>query len=195
MLEYKEFGSNRLEEIKEIYKEQGWTAYLNDDEKSKYTFGIDDKHAYEVFSMMDSKNAIQDLAYMREIFDIENWKEIIPYFDEAKFASFTEVVRNEEPVVLPEDTESGDGDEIVEVIGPFNLSSAQIQSIEDCKYTGKECKPKVVVTMGDKILVEDVDYDLVYVNNINAGEAKVVIIGLNDCYGYTTSQFEIVEEK
>ena len=50
MLEYKEFGSNRLEEIKEIYKEQGWTAYLNDDEKLKraydnslYVYGIFDE--------------------------------------------------------------------------------------------------------------------------------------------------------
>ena len=49
MLEYKEFGSNRLEEIKEIYEEQGWTAYLNDDEKltraydnSLYVYGIFD---------------------------------------------------------------------------------------------------------------------------------------------------------
>ena len=50
MLEYKEFGSNRLEEIKDIYKEQGWTAYLNDDEKLKraydnslYVYGIFDE--------------------------------------------------------------------------------------------------------------------------------------------------------
>ncbi len=50
MLEYKEFGSNRLEEIKEIYREQGWTAYLNDDEKLKraydnslYVYGIFDE--------------------------------------------------------------------------------------------------------------------------------------------------------
>lgn len=50
MLEYKEFGSSRLEEIKEIYREQGWTAYLNDDEKLKraydnslYVYGIFDE--------------------------------------------------------------------------------------------------------------------------------------------------------
>ena len=50
MLEYKEFDSSRLEEIKEIYKEQGWTAYLNDDKKlmraydnSLYVYGIFDK--------------------------------------------------------------------------------------------------------------------------------------------------------
>ena len=50
MLGYKEFGSSRLEEIKEIYEEQGWTAYLNDDEKLKraydnslYVYGIFDE--------------------------------------------------------------------------------------------------------------------------------------------------------
>lgn len=50
MLEYKKFGSERLEEIKEIYKEQGWTAYLKDDEKLKraydnslYVYGIFDE--------------------------------------------------------------------------------------------------------------------------------------------------------
>ena len=49
LLEYKKFGSERLEEIKEIYKEQGWTAYLKDDEKLKraydnslYVYGIFD---------------------------------------------------------------------------------------------------------------------------------------------------------
>lgn len=46
-MEYKQFGSSRLEEIKEIYREQGWTAYLNDDGKLKraydnslYVYGI-----------------------------------------------------------------------------------------------------------------------------------------------------------
>lgn len=38
MLEYKQFDSSRLEEIKEIYSEQGWTAYLQDDEKLKRAF-------------------------------------------------------------------------------------------------------------------------------------------------------------
>lgn len=46
-MECKQFGSSRLEEIKEIYREQGWTAYLNDDGKLKraydnslYVYGI-----------------------------------------------------------------------------------------------------------------------------------------------------------
>jgi len=47
MLEYRKFGSERLEEIKEIYREQGWSAYLKDDEKLKraydnslYVYGV-----------------------------------------------------------------------------------------------------------------------------------------------------------
>lgn len=54
MLEYKEFGSSRLEEIKEIYKEQGWTAYLNDDEKLKRAY---DKSLY-VYGIFDEDKLI-----------------------------------------------------------------------------------------------------------------------------------------
>lgn len=38
MLEYKGFDSSLLEGVKEIYKEQGWTAYLQDDEKLMHAF-------------------------------------------------------------------------------------------------------------------------------------------------------------
>lgn len=48
MLEYKEFGSSRLEEIKEIYNEQGWTAYLNDDEKLMRAYD-NSLHVYGIF--------------------------------------------------------------------------------------------------------------------------------------------------
>ena len=38
MLDFRQFGSERLEEIKDIYKEQGWTVYLNDDAKLKRAY-------------------------------------------------------------------------------------------------------------------------------------------------------------
>ncbi|MBP3569903.1 MAG: GNAT family N-acetyltransferase [Lachnospiraceae bacterium] len=51
MLQYKEFNSGLLNEIKEIYKEQDWTAYLQDDEKlmrafenSLYLYGAFDEN-------------------------------------------------------------------------------------------------------------------------------------------------------
>ncbi len=33
MIEYKEFSAERIEEVKEIYAEEGWNAYLKDDGK------------------------------------------------------------------------------------------------------------------------------------------------------------------
>lgn len=54
MLEYKQFGSSRLEEIKEIYKEQGWTAYLKDDEKLKRAY---DKSLY-VYGVFDGDKLV-----------------------------------------------------------------------------------------------------------------------------------------
>lgn len=49
MINYKEFDSSMIEEIKDIYKEESWNAYLKDDEKlirafdnSLYTMGAFD---------------------------------------------------------------------------------------------------------------------------------------------------------
>ena len=38
MIQYHEFNSGMLEEIKEIYLQEGWYAYLNDDESLKRAF-------------------------------------------------------------------------------------------------------------------------------------------------------------
>jgi len=38
MLEYKKIDSSCIEDIKEIYSEQGWTAYLQDDERLTRAF-------------------------------------------------------------------------------------------------------------------------------------------------------------
>lgn len=38
MIEYKEFGLDEFERIKEIYRAEGWNAYLQDDESLKRAF-------------------------------------------------------------------------------------------------------------------------------------------------------------
>ena len=43
MIEYKEFGLEEFERIKEIYQGEGWSAYLHDDEALKRAF---DKSLY-----------------------------------------------------------------------------------------------------------------------------------------------------
>ena len=44
-------------------------------------------------------------------------------------------------------------------------------------YDGTTKRPAVVVRLGDKTLVEGVDYDLSYEDNVVAGDAKVIITG------------------
>lgn len=38
MVTYKEFGAERMEEVKEIYASESWSAYLRNDEKLKRAF-------------------------------------------------------------------------------------------------------------------------------------------------------------
>lgn len=65
-------------------------------------------------------------------------------------------------------------------------------------YTGKEIKPEVVVTYGDITLVEDVDYEITYSNNIEASAknspAKAVITGKGSYTGTVSREFTITKE-
>ena len=52
-------------------------------------------------------------------------------------------------------------------------------------YTGEEIKPEVTITAkdGDYTLVEGTDYKLEYSDNINAGKAKIKVVGLGNYAG------------
>ena len=56
-------------------------------------------------------------------------------------------------------------------------TAAKIESIPNQKYTGKVITPTIKVTVDSKELKNGTDYELVYSNNVNPGEAKVRIIG------------------
>ncbi len=58
-------------------------------------------------------------------------------------------------------------------------------------YTGAEVTPRVYVTIGEARLTEGTDYDLVYSNNINAGEATATIIGKGMFTGEVSAAFHI----
>ena len=58
-----------------------------------------------------------------------------------------------------------------------------VSPIADQTYTGKEIKPEVEVKMGDKVLKNNVDYALIYRNNVEVGEATVLIIGKGNLTG------------
>lgn len=77
MISYKEFDSNQLESVKQIYKDHFWSAYLNDDERltkafdqSLYIFGAfdQDKLVGFVRCVGDGQHVIlvQDLIVSRD---------------------------------------------------------------------------------------------------------------------------------
>jgi len=56
------------------------------------------------------------------------------------------------------------------------------------EYTGQEIRPNVTVRVQDRLLTLDQDYTLEYENNIEVGEAKVIVTGIATAapsYGYT----------
>ncbi len=58
-------------------------------------------------------------------------------------------------------------------------------------YTGKACCPNVTIKHGDITLTEGVDYEVSYVDNIDVGEASVVIFGKGEYAGKATMHFSI----
>lgn len=65
--------------------------------------------------------------------------------------------------------------------------------LEDTQYTYnmREQKPEVTVSYHGKVLEEDEDYEVSYEDNINAGEAKVIITGCGTYEGTVTKTFSI----
>ena len=61
----------------------------------------------------------------------------------------------------------------------------------DIVYTGEEQKPAVVVANGGTTLVQDVDYTVTYENNVNAGQAAVIVRGCGRYMGDVTLPFTI----
>lgn len=74
---------------------------------------------------------------------------------------------------------------------PKDVSSLIISQIEDQEYTGKAIKPEIVVKDGQTELVKDEDYIIFYTNNVEIGEASVVIVGIGNYTGITSVKFNI----
>ncbi len=76
-------------------------------------------------------------------------------------------------------------------IMPQNLGRANVTSISDQTYDGKEKKPKVVVSSEGLILTQGTDYTISYSQNKNPGKASVVIKGKGNFTGLKTVNFNI----
>ena len=79
------------------------------------------------------------------------------------------------------------------VISPKFLKPVWVRPVEDQQYTGTAITPGVVIMDGDKQLKENVDYVISYTDNIEVGVATAEVEGINNYYGKTIVQFNIVD--
>ena len=158
-----------------------------DDEKASlgnayYQFGLchgttenlKKKFSYEIFRDMDKKDSLENLSFIKDILGISDWKEVISNFDEVFFNNLN---NNEHKTKVEK----------------INIENAEIKPIENQKYTNEECLPEVIVEYDGKQLINDVDYDIVYLNNIEQGQANVIIVGMGKFEGIKKTEF-IIEQ-
>ena len=67
----------------------------------------------------------------------------------------------------------------------------EVSGLKTMVYTGLEITPHFVVKYGDRTLEENVDYEVTYKNNINAGTATVTITGKGNFAGTISRNFTI----
>lgn len=76
--------------------------------------------------------------------------------------------------------------------GTEDKGEISVESIADQTYTGSALTPKVVVKAGSKVLTQNVDYTVLYSNNVNVGTASVKITGKGSYKGSYTVNFKIL---
>ena len=77
-----------------------------------------------------------------------------------------------------------------------DLKDAMIQVKEtSMEYTGKEITPEITVICNNEMLEGFIDYEVSYLNNINAGTATVKISGLGNYSGSAKKEFTINARK
>ena len=76
--------------------------------------------------------------------------------------------------------------------GTEDKGKISVEAIADQTYTGSALTPKVVVKAGSKVLTQNVDYTVLYSNNVNVGTASVKITGKGSYKGSYTENFKIV---
>ena len=77
-----------------------------------------------------------------------------------------------------------------------DIKNLTFNNIKNYDYTGEEIKPEVIIKDGTKILTENTDYSLTYINNKEVGKASIIIKGIGNYTGTVTKTFNIksVEE-
>lgn len=75
------------------------------------------------------------------------------------------------------------------------IKKSGVSSIGSQVYSGREKTPQVVVKDGDMVLTKGEDYLVRYRNNMNTGQATVLIAGIGDYGGVIEAHFNIYKAK
>ena len=75
-------------------------------------------------------------------------------------------------------------------VTPASVKEAKV-SADNQIYTGIALTPEVVVTLGDKTLVKDTDYEVAYTDNTDIGTATVTVKGIGNYTDEATGRFEV----
>lgn len=73
-----------------------------------------------------------------------------------------------------------------------NASEVTINKIADVVYNGQKQEPIITVKKGGIVLKNNIDYTVEYSNNLNAGRAKVKVIGKGSYSGIANAEFVII---
>lgn len=74
-----------------------------------------------------------------------------------------------------------------------DLENIIVSPVGNQAYTGDAVTPQIIVTNGEQILTEGVDYTVTYKNNTQPGTATIEITGIGNYSGETSVTFEIQE--
>ena len=77
-------------------------------------------------------------------------------------------------------------------ITPRDLANVTVPDIGDQTHIGTAIEPTVTVTDGDPSIVTADDYDIVYSDNVEIGEATVTLTGKHNYTGTKVAHFQIV---
>ncbi len=74
----------------------------------------------------------------------------------------------------------------------IDIATTDVDDIADITYDRREHEPALTITNGSDVLVKDFDYQTTYTDNVNAGQATVIITGIGVYGGERTINFNIL---
>lgn len=173
------------------------TATLKIDGKGVWKGTINEE--FEIYIPMSSCDI--ELSYYRVLYDGMEKQPIVSIRNNEKL-----LLQNVDyQVVYSDNTEEGSGKVIITGRGiykgevhkifeiyKYDLNDADIQlPYSEVAYDGNEKKPDMIIKYGEDILVKDIDYTVTYSNNIEKGQAMVVVRGKGVYKGEIKRTFEI----